>query len=161
MFGYGFNQQGPWFLGDGNDQPFPSGAQCLEYAKAQVFFADMSPDEKNNLKVFVAQIEEVSLGEFAYELGEGFLGDLKERVISQITDDGAEEVVSAMETVLNSGYGEVDEEGVPESLPAEVMLDISGNLRGMVDWWADKYGVPKASKTVKVWAFKEDDPWRS
>ena len=161
MFGYGFNQQGPWFLNDGNDTPFQSGDQCLEYAKAQVFFADMSPDETKNLKVFVAQIEEVALGEFAFELGESYLADLKERVISQITDDGAEEVVSAMETVLNSGYGELDEDGAPEILPAEVMQDISGNLRDMMNWWADKYGVPKASKTVKVWSFKEDDPWRN
>lgn len=160
MFGYGFKRQGPWFLTDSNGQPFQSGQACMEFGKAQVFFADMNPEERKELRLYVAEINEVPLGDFAFEMGEAFLGDLKERVISQITDEGAEEVISAIETAVNDGGGEVDEDGMPEFQPDEVMLDVSGNLRDLMNFWADKYNVPHANKTVRVWEFKEDDPWR-
>ncbi len=146
MFGYGFTKDGPWFTENGNGEPFKDGQSCLEFAKAQVFFAAMDAQEKKEARVWVVQIEPVQIGVFAMELCEGFVGDLKERIIAQINDEGAEEVITAMDTAFATNE--------------DASLDLAGNIRDLVNWWADRYEVPTCNRVTEIKSFGEDDPWR-
>lgn len=155
MFGYGYSNNGPWFTEDSLGQPFTTGAAALEVGKGKIFDSQLDAKERIELRIFVAELTQLSLGGMAADMASGILADLKERVATTITDDGADEVITAIDAALIEVDPEtnVRSEGVGS-------VDFVVNFAGFLDWWAKEYDIPAGNKAIRVMEFKEDDPWR-